>query len=144
MFQVKLFWIQHTWWATTDIMLYLAYKSCIQFWSNRNFHLECLAWTLSVNLRLGRHLKSGRSGWYGSSWVVMWSSMSSAPELPNYTSKHSLVAYHWMQNDERSLKNHMSTFAVYQNLLQIAIKGQMGSRGVKITQNWLFFTYFWH
>ena len=48
-----------------------------------------------------------------------------------HTSEHGLVAYHWMQNDQRNLKNHMATFAVYQNLLQIAIIGQMGSRGVK-------------
>ena len=31
-----------------------------------------------------------------------------------------LVAYHWMQHDERSLQNRTTTFAVYQNVLQIA------------------------
>ena len=61
----------------------------------------------------------------------MWSNTSLAPYLSNHTSEHRLVACHWMQDDQGNLKNHMATFAVYQNLLQIAIIGQMGSRGVK-------------
>ena len=56
-------------------------------------------------------------------------------QLPNYLSEYMVVAYQWMQNDERVLKNYISIISVYENRKINAIKREKASRAVEKLTN---------